>query len=244
MSPLDIIYTPLITNNPPPTGQYEKICEWVEIQRAEIIKSGKRAWHVSFARMDGKWLGDFEQQFPELVDYCLKVYDLKTDQLASVMLGVIQPTHFGPGYWHRDLDHPGLRFYLEIDDTVNTLQVKLTKEPYDVMPDSVVPTNGKAPWLQDEVYAAKMIKPRQGFFLNSIRAIHQTNINIPNPRRITVTIGVKDINMKRLYKPLNDLIMQSTEEYSDCVIRWTPQGSKINAQFLTTDGRDLGLGGK
>lgn len=238
MALLDIIYTPMITKEPPPTGQYENICAWVEERRQADILAGKKSWNLWFGRQDGQWLDGFDQTFPEIADYCKSVYNLNEDQLASVMLVVIKPTHFGSGYWHRDRDHPGLRFYLEIDDIENTLQIKLTREPYDVMPDNVVPTNGKAPWLQDEIYAAKMDRSRQGFFLNSIRGIHQTHINVPNPRRIAITVGVKNVNMKRLYKPLNDLIMQSAEEYSDCVIRWAPPGSKINERFLTTESRD------
>ena len=77
----------------------------------------------------GGWLNDFNKKFPELSRYMHEAFNLKEDELESILLLPMNNDITGYGFWHNDGDKAGYRMYLNND--VGSLFLRKTKKPYE-----------------------------------------------------------------------------------------------------------------
>lgn len=227
---LNILYTPLDTIEPPKIN-IEKFMEWAYDGDAQQIAGRMDAsgytnkvvypWHIVYAKNKGAWYKNFNIEFPELAKFFSEAYGLLDSEVQNITLLPVRPDYSGVGFWHTDPDEQGLRVYLVNDETDDFLRIRPTVEPYESRPKKIIPNDGVAPHVQTVEYSAKMLKPNQTFFLNNVRAIHAANITRVNSLRIAVIIsGLGPINTMK--PALQELILRSSEKYSEYAIHWTP----------------------
>ena len=231
MIPLNVLYTPLDTP-PIPVIDTEKVIHWCknnghrqEIKNRDdgshVVDCNIYPWNIAYAKNIGVWKNNFQTEFPEIAKFFYEAFSIPDKDVKNVILLPIKQNYSGIGFWHQDHDEHGLRMYLENEDTVDSLLIRPTNEPYTERPNLVLNTQEPGPFVQDVEYSAKIIHPRQTFFLNNIRAVHTVKVNKPNAIRIAVLIaGLGPIANMR--KGLCDLINRSAEKFDDAAIYWTP----------------------
>lgn len=231
MHPLDILYTPLDTA-PAPQIDTEKFLSWCDkhgpVQAIPHRKDASKStgsviypWRIAYAKSNFAWQNNFQFEFPELAKFFHEAYELTDTEVRDVTLLPIKQDFSGLGFWHADPDEHGLRMYLENEDTDSSLLIRPTIEPFNKKPDLVINKVGTSPHVQDVEYAAKIISPKQTFFLNNVRAIHAVKTNKIGALRIAVIVSGFGPIMKM--KPhLQNLITRSAEKYTNASILWTP----------------------
>ena len=231
MIPINVLYTPLDTPLAPVIDT-EKIIHWCknnghrqDIKNRDdgslVVDSNIYPWNIAYARHVGFWKNNFQTEFPDIAKFFYEAFSIPDKDVKNVIILPIKQHYSGIGFWHQDHDEHGLRMYLENEDTFDSLLIRPTKEPYTSRPSLILNTQEPGPFVQDLEYSAKIIHPRQSFFLNNIRAVHTVKVNKPNAIRIAVLItGLGPITNMR--KGLCDLINRSAEKFNDAAIYWTP----------------------
>jgi hypothetical protein len=234
MTPIDILYTPLMSPDFP-SYDYTKLLSWIHefystqsIQNrpdaSERISGNIYPWNIIYAKYDYAWRFNFDKEFPELAAFFGDAYNLASSEIDSVVLLPVKDDHRGLGFWHRDPDKWGLRMYLENTELENSLLIKPTKLPHNFHSELSSTINPVGPWefIQDVQYAANIPNPQQVFYLNNVRAIHTVKKSIPESRRLAVIVSTGK-PMVAMPQHLQDLIVSSAEHYKDSAIYWNPE---------------------
>ena len=208
----DICYTPLDVSNAPDYS-IDDVKTWITentetLQQCvdDLCKRGlaaqkdaeKYPWRLVFAYWNeyGGWLNDFDKKFPELSRYMHEAFNLKEDELESILLLPMNNDVTGYGFWHNDGDRAGYRMYLNND--VGSLFLRKTKTAYDENHWMKIVESDDT-WNDNELerteHECKLLSSNQCFFLNNHRSAHATYIekkpqNIP---RIAVIINPKEV---------------------------------------------------
>lgn len=226
MNSLDILYTPLDTPLSP-NVDLDKLLKWVKEHGTnqnlstrldaskETAVQDTYPWNIVYPMDRKSWCFDFDREFPELADFFSSGYKINATDLRKVVLLPVKPGFSGLGFWHSDPDPTGLRMYLANQETEDFLLIKPTVEPYDARPNFSITDLDAVP-IQDKTYSAKLLDPRQTFYLNNIRAIHAVNVTT-NTTRIAVIVFPEPNNLK---EHLNKLIVDSAKKYNDYALYW------------------------
>jgi hypothetical protein len=225
---LDILYTPLDVPNLP---VYDKqlLTEWCKEHSEQIIENrgdGKLItsdaiypWNIVYARRHNKWMGDFDNIFPELSKYFYESFKILESELGSIVLLPVKSQYVKKHYWHADPDALGLRLYLENDHAdKDFLLIKPTTYRYNTRSElGIIPESGITSKVQDKIYSAKMLKPDQAFYINNVRSIHTVEVSHVNSNRLAVLVFTKD---NVILEKTKDLILSSAEKFSEYSIKW------------------------
>lgn len=242
----DVLYTPLDCPTPP-TIDIDKLKAWqsdVYMKHANWRVGDKHTqlnmyyqgkvedypWDLTtcYFNKSGQgpgWIGGFDQQFPELVQYIKDAFNVPLEEFGFILVLPVREHHKGRGFWHRDPDTCGLRMYINhTDHERNFLTVRRTvtrdKYPRPLSYDFTMPLNG----FQDEDLTCKVLHANQCFYLNNIRAIHSTFVESPGENRVTLLFGNKndEESRRRINDMTRDLIVRSAEKYKDYAVLWEP----------------------
>jgi hypothetical protein len=228
----DILYTPL---NTPPVPEYDltALLDWCK-QKSTATKNISRRldssevagiaevypWHIVYPRKNFKWMYDFDMEFPQLAEWFGTAYGPSIDSIHDIIMLPIKSEFTGTGFWHSDPDRWGMRVYLENQEPGEFLKIIPTKEFHTVRPNfgrgSVEPRFDVE--LQDRQISAKLLKPRQAFFLNNTTAVHAVVNPQPGPMRIAVIVS---FTLSPGDTTLIELVERSAEKYQDYAIYWT-----------------------
>jgi hypothetical protein len=231
MIPLNILYTPLDTP-PTPIIDTEKFINWcknngpkqsiLDRRDASLAKDTEvYPWNIAYAKNVNVWQGNFQKEFPEVAQFFYEAFSIPDKDVRDIILLPIKQSYSGIGFWHSDPDEHGLRIYLQNEDTEDSLLIRPTILPYNSRPNIIVNDREPSLHVQDKEYSAKIIHPRQSFFLNNVRAVHTVKVNKPDSIRIAALVcGLGPLVSMR--QGLCDLINRSAKKYSDAAIYWTP----------------------
>jgi len=178
------------------------------------------AYFKLFDEKEPGWLGNFDQEFPELSKYIYESFNLSIDDVGLIIFLPIKQGHTGLGFWHNDPEWYGLRHYFAFDNPdKNKLLMKRTKIDYDERPNFTLPIDENE-YLQDETIECKILSPTQSFFLNNLRSVHATNTIEPDGSRIAVIITGKFGKRKEMQEKIESLVIRSAEKYKDYAVLW------------------------
>ena len=229
MDLMNILYTPLDTKDVP-NFNTEDLMYWINqnlhqpvIQRKDAsLKTDPNLypWNISYAKLWGHWQSDFKEKFPVLADYFSSVFDLPESAVNNIVLLPTKDEFEGVGFWHADPDEIGLRVYLENDDyEKDFLLIKPTIHSYNSREElGLVPNDGIDPKrFREEIHVANILKPKQAFFLNNIRAIHAAKISKVGKKRIAVLI-ILNMPFIDMPDPVKNLLERSYLKYKNLAI--------------------------
>lgn len=229
MNELDILYTPLATPTVPATN-IEKLLAWIEDYKSkQTIPTRQDAsekltpdiypWNIIYPKFRGEWQFEFDKQFPELSEFFSSAYGLAPEDVNAVVMLPMKSEFAGLGFWHSDPDAYGLRMYIENEEPGDFLLIKPTIEPYDQRPgfgiDQEFPNTPLQPGV---IQSAKLLSPRQTFYINNVRAVHAVLTEQPGTLRIAVIISV----LGPMKESIKKLIVDSANTYKDHAVLWTP----------------------
>jgi hypothetical protein len=228
MDTLDILYTPLDTADIPQVD-IPRLMQWMSTNNNQYIINRRDAskktednlypWDICYAKEKGHWKTDFTQQFPVLADYFSSAYGLEPDDVKTVVMLPNKPDFSGVGFWHSDPDETGLRMYLENEDhDTDFLLLKSTIKKYNTREElGLVPNNGIDPArFNPEILSAKILKPRQTFFLNNLRAIHAAKIS-QGKFRVAILV-ILNVPFSQMPTQVVELIRRSAAKYPDLAV--------------------------
>jgi len=236
----DILYTPLdvpekpkfnlenlknwLSTNYIPLSKYKNILSDTKNTSEQQIENYPWDLTVAYFNLFNNegpgWLGNFNQEFPELSTYMYECFNLSIDDLGLIVFLPIRQGHTGLGFWHNDTDWYGLRHYFSFEEfELNKLLLKKTKIPYTERPSFKVPIDEDR-YLQQKTFECKILSPKQSFFLNNIRSVHSTYTVVPNVTRIAAFVTGKVGKKENTIKKIENLIIRSAEKYKDYAIFW------------------------
>jgi len=236
----DILYTPLDVPNKPEfdidqlknwlTRNYQPLSQYREMLAGNSFTAEKvfenYPWNLTvayFKLFDDRgpgWLGNFDQEFPELSKHMYESFNLSIDDIGLVIFLPVKQGHTGMGFWHNDPEWYGLRHYFVFDNPdTNKLLMKRTKIDYDERPNFTIPIDENE-HLQDEIIECKILSPTQSFFLNNVRSVHATNTITPDVSRIAAIVTGKFGKRKEMQEKIESLIVRSAEKYKDYAVLW------------------------
>ena len=229
MKPLDILYTPLDVPELPQVN-LPNLMDWIhEFRDKQIIQQRYDAseemsqedypWNIIYPRYRYNWYQNFNTLFPELAKYISTEFKVSIYEIQDVVLLPLKDNFFGTGFFHSDADECGIRFYIENNELNDFLLIRPTTKPFVSRSQTL---NASVSDFQSVVHSAKMLRPKQAFFINNIRAIHAVNSTREDCTRIAVTITIPKL-LKDMPSKLQDLIVSSAEKYNDYSIYWTPE---------------------
>lgn len=236
----DILYTPLdvpekpnfdikklqdwLSSNHQPLSKFKNILSNTSNAAENIIENYPWDLTVAYFNLFGGntpgWLGNFNNEFPELSKYMYECLGLSIDEVGLIVFLPIKQGHTGLGFWHNDTDWYGLRHYFEFENhDANKLLLKKTKVDYTTRPDFVYPID-EDKFLQEEVFECKVLSPRQSFFLNNVRSVHSTYTVVPNVTRIAAFVTSRYGEGMDIRDKVEKLVIRSAEKYKDYAIFW------------------------
>lgn len=238
MNPVEILYTPLDTPDLPKID-VPKLKTWIashqhydpKYDARHRVPSNLYPWNLGYAKENGKWLGNFNVEFPEFSEYLSVAFGLHPDQITTVGILHTKSDFEGLGFWHGDVDPTGLRVYIENEETEDFLLIKPTIEPYNHSPiekmkdyPNGINSVGDSPQIQNNIiHSAKLLKSTQCFYLNSVRGIHAAKTNKKGCSRIICLLGISTtMSAQDMPEQLKKLIVNSAIKYKDHAIIWTP----------------------
>jgi hypothetical protein len=214
----------------PPQVDRQHILDWVQrMGNQELgvrydasmqINSTRYPWNIAYGKSNGQWLNGFEREFPELAQYPYTAFGVDESSFTHLVLLPVKSDFTGIGFWHSDPDEFGLRFYLDNEDTDDSLLIKPTIHPYETRQDFDFTYLSPEAFVQDIEHSATIVSPRQPFFINNVRAIHAVKTNIVGAFRLAFIVGSAS-KIKNMPQTLADLIVNSAQHYSDQSIEWT-----------------------
>ena len=236
----DILYTPLDVPSKPEfdinqiknwlTRNYQLLSQYKDMLSGNSFTAEKifenYPWNLTvayfklFNEKEPGWLGNFDQEFPELSKYIYESFNLSIDDVGLIIFLPIKQGHTGLGFWHNDPEWYGLRHYFAFDNPdKNKLLMKRTKIDYDERPNFTLPIDENK-YLQDETIECKILSPTQSFFLNNLKSVHATNTIEPNGSRIAVIITGKFGKRKEMQEKIESLVIRSAKIYKDSAGLW------------------------
>ena len=242
MTPLDILYTPLDVPDLDPAFDVKKLEDWIkQVYPQKQLKEAAWTsvkelendypWDLTFAHYtDNKnisqgWIDNFDKEFPELVDYFLKSFNLDYTDIGVITFLPMRLTKTGLGFWHSDVDETGLRMYFENElPDENPLLIMPTKLPFTTRPNSLfksVETPREDVFQVDKQLVCPVLKRTQAYYLNNVRAVHSPFINIPC-KRISCFITPKWTTLDSVKNKTKELIVNSAIKFKDHALLWEP----------------------
>jgi len=238
MNPVEILYTPLDTPDLP-LIDLPKLTTWMDSHQSynpkydagEVIPSDIFPWKVSYIKENKKWCNEFNLEFPTLAEYISSAFGLPPEYINTAVFAYAKSDFEGLGFWHGDVDTSGLRIYIQNEEVEDFLLIKPTIEPYNYFPNekmkgynSGINLIGDSPQIQnDVVHSAKLLKPTQCFYLNSVRGIHAVKTNKKGCTRILLALTIDlNISAQDIPEHLKKLIVDSANKYKEYAIMWTP----------------------
>jgi hypothetical protein len=236
----DILYTPLdvpekpafdinklrlwLDNNHNQLSQYKDILSSTGNAAENIIENYPWDLTVAYFKLfDDKgpgWLGNFNEEFPELSKHMYECFNLSIEDIGLIVFLPIKPGHTGLGFWHNDTDWYGLRHYYSFDNiNSNKLLMKKTKIDYNERPDFSLPID-EHKFLQEETIECKILSSRQSFFLNNVRSVHSTYTVTPDVTRIAAFVTGKFGKRQNIQDKVESLVVRSAEKYKDYAVFW------------------------
>ena len=236
----DILYTPLdvpdkpefdinqlknwLTRNYQPLSQYREMLAGNSFTAEKVFENYPWDLTVAYFKLFNEnepgWLGNFDQEFPELAKHLYESFNLSIDDVGLIIFLPIKHEHTGLGFWHNDPEWYGLRHYFAFDNPdTNKLLMRRTKIAHDERPNFTIPIDENE-HLQDEIIECKIFSPTQSFFLNNVRSVHATNTITPNGTRIATIVTGKFGKRKEMQEKIESLIVRSAEKYKDYVLTW------------------------
>ena len=229
MEPIDICYTPLDIPIRP-NVDIEKFLAWAKsvypqpwketAPNAENKIKEDYPWDLVWGAYNGIWRDNFDQEFPELANYCYQAFKIHRHELEGAIFLPVRKTVSGTSFWHNDVDPTGFRFYLECQHHIeNPLLLRKTKIPYIERVGISVHLNGDDDRLSQEIFNCKMIDPHMSYYLNNYRSVHALTMYVPGIR-IAAFITVKKQYQRIVQKRTRDLIVSSATKFKDYAILW------------------------
>lgn len=241
MNVLDILYTPLDTP-PMPSFELEKLRAWLKdtyirqtsetrsildnrVNSTESIVKDRYPWDltIGYSNMEDcgpGWINGFDEQFPEISSWIFKAYGLEAQDVGSVLFFPVRQEHTGFGFWHNDPDSVGMRVYFEFEEAdTNKLFMRRFKEKYEERTIFPHPLDIAAT-CKPEMLEAKLLHPRQCFYLNNVRAVHATYTEIPNKTRIACFVTPNKLRKQDFINKVVPLVMRSAEKYKEYALLW------------------------
>ena len=234
MDMLDVLYTPL--DIPPcPKIDLGRLNEWVNrvypqrkllektsgVLTAHELLRDSYPWNSTFAKLF-QWQDSFFEEFPEIVNYIRNDWQLDDTESAVLLLLPSRVSSTGFGFWHSDADSLGLRFYIDFEDTEhNKLFIRQTVKNDTGFENLNKNFDEQRNVLADLTTEAKVVHPRQAFYLNNIRGGHAVWNSLPSSR-IAVILGTQYDSINRnKYKYLRDrfnkLIVESAMNHKEAI---------------------------
>jgi len=220
MNPVEILYTPLDTPELP-IIDVSKLKTWIDSHQSYNSKYDE----------NNKWRNNFNVEFPALAEYVSSAFGLQPSDIVTGIFAYTKPEFEGMGFWHSDVDSSGLRMYIENEETDDFLFIKPTTLPYNNFPtdrlkerESEISLMDSSFQIQtDVIHSAKLLKPTQCFYLNSVRGVHAIKTNKKGCTRILLALTLDlNISAQNLPQQLKKLIVDSAQKYKDYAIMWTP----------------------
>ena len=229
MESIDICYTPLDIPKRPDID-ISKFLSWAQSVYPQPCKENAPnaendigedyPWDLVWGAWDGVWQNDFNNQFPELANYCYKAFNIKRYELGGAIFLPVRRTVTGTSFWHNDVDPTGFRFYIECQHHIeNPLLLRKTITPYTKLPSIIVQLNGNDDRISQEIFNCKMIDPHMAYYLNNFRSVHAPTVNVPGIR-IAAFITVKKPYQEIVRRRTNDMIVASANKFKDHAILW------------------------
>ena len=236
----DILYTPLdvpdkpefninqlknwLTRNYQPLSQYREMLAGNSFTAEKVFENYPWDLTVAYFKLFNEnepgWLGNFDQEFPELAKHMYESFNLSIDDIGLIIFLPIKHEHTGLGFWHNDPEWYGLRHYFAFDNPdTNKLLMRRTKIAHDERPNFTIPIDENE-HLQDEIIECKIFSSTQSFFLNNVRSVHATNTITPNGTRIATIVTGKFGKRKEMQEKIESLIVRSAEKYKDYAVLW------------------------
>jgi len=231
MKPIDILFTP-IDGPLVPQIDLSLLRTWInetfEIQNYPARKDGLKKndpeiypWKSTYAKIQKKWVNNFETLFPELSTYFSDAYYLDPELILDVLLLPLKDDKTGTVFWHADPDLNGLRFYIENQQTEDFLYMVKSNAPVNSQSELGLPSKPNIKDFKRKLYVPKLPNLKQPFYLNNIRALHAVNNKTASSGRISVIVTV-DKQMDKIPK-LEKLILTSAEKYKDYSIYYNDE---------------------
>jgi len=207
MNPVEILYTPLDTPELP-IIDVSKLKTWIDSHQSynskydagSVTPPNIFSWKVSYIKENNKWRNNFNVEFPALAEYVSSAFGL---QPSDIVTGIFAYTKF----------------------------IKPTTLPYNNFPtdrlkerESEISLMDSSFQIQtDVIHSAKLLKPTQCFYLNSVRGVHAIKTNKKGCTRILLALTLDlNISAQNLPQQLKKLIVDSAQKYKDYAIMWTP----------------------
>jgi len=239
----DILYTPLdvpekpdfdieklqnwLCNNYCSLKEYKDILSETKNTAEKVIEN--YPWDLTVAYFNlfndqgPGWLGNFNEEFPELSRHMYESFNLSIEDVGLIVFLPIKQEHTGLGFWHNDTDWYGLRHYFCFESSeTNKLLLRKTKIDYTERPSFQLPIDEDL-YLEKEVIECKLLSTRQSFFLNNVRSVHSTYTVTPNVTRIAAFVTGKVGKRLEMQKKIENLVIRSAEKYKDYAVLWDKQ---------------------
>lgn len=241
MDVLDILYTPLDTQ-PMPDFDINELKIWLgdtytiqsketrsilddRVNSTESIVKDRYPWNltIGYSNMEDTgpgWINGFDKKFPQLAAWLFAAYGLNTEDVGSVLFFPVRQGHTGFGFWHNDPDSVGMRVYFEFEDSdTNKLFMRRFKEKYDTRTIFPHPLD-IAKTCKPELLEAKLLSPKQCFYLNNVRAVHATYTEVPNKTRIACFVTPNKLRKQSFIDKVVPLVLRSAKKYKDYALLW------------------------
>lgn len=244
MTPLDILYTPLDIPDLPNSFDVKKLEYWIskvypqtQLTKARASRASHNhlgdnyPWDLTFAHYTDNqnnssgWLDNFDNEFPELVEYFLNAFNIDYEDIGVITFLPMRSSRKGLGFWHSDIDETGLRLYLENElPEENPLLIMPTKYPFDKRPNELLRTieEPREDMFQiDKQQVCPILKKTQAYYVNNVRAVHSPYVSEPC-KRISCIITPKWSTLDSVKSKTKDLIVNSAIKFKDHSILWSP----------------------
>lgn len=241
MTPLDILYTPLDIPDLPKDFNIKKLEAWIsntypQKQLNDAVWTAVRdlkedyPWDLTFAHYADNqnksygWLDNFDKEFPELVDYFLKSFNLEYNDIGVISFLPMRLSKLGLGFWHSDIDETGLRMYFENElPKENPLLIMPTNTPFNIRPSSLLKS---IEYPREDMFqigkqqVCPILKKTQAYYLNNVRAVHSPFITNPC-KRISCFITPKWSTLESVKIKTKELIVKSAIKFKNHAILWS-----------------------
>ena len=230
MNAIEILYTPL--DLPPcPEIDIAKLRKWIKktYPQTELLnntagkvqahnsKGETYPWDFTFAKLYD-WQNGFHKEFPELAKYATTTFGIQEEELIVLAILPVRDNTLGVSFWHSDPDFLGLRFYV-LNENYKENEILIKEACPTALTSEILGNNfieDDPRLINEKIYVAKNVHPRQPFYLNNSRAAH-TIVNTVASERIAVLFGTKGDDSRlgdvSLHKKFNDLVVRSAYRF-------------------------------
>jgi hypothetical protein len=220
----DILYTPLDVPTPP-FFDVDRLNWWIKetypkqkYMRDHISQHGASAekyfsgdsyqWdlvvpYYNYFGQNFGWIDGFDKEFPQICEYVFDAFDITPEETGAFVLLPLRPKYSGMGFWHKDIDETGIRWYLDFDQWEND-KLFMRKN------------------TDKKQFECEVISKNQAFFLNNVSATHATYTSPESvgKNRIASFILPRADKPKNWVNKAKQLVVRSAEKYKDTYARF------------------------